>query len=66
MLMDFFELYGINFNYVTTGISLEGDGGYFQKANHVLYDEVRMDKFKNILRDGCCFGGAQQAPSRFN
>jgi non-canonical poly(A) RNA polymerase PAPD5/7 len=39
MLMDFFELYGINFNYVTTGISLEGEGGYFQKANHVLYDE---------------------------
>ena len=32
LLLDFFELYGINFNYVTTAISVRHDGFYFAKG----------------------------------
>eukprot|EP00804_Cyclotella_cryptica_P008536 CCRYP_007536-RB/>CCRYP_007536-RB protein AED:0.36 eAED:0.36 QI:0/0/0/1/0/0/3/0/352 len=32
LLIDFFELYGIDFNYVTTGISVRNDGFYFAKG----------------------------------
>ncbi|KAL9182897.1 hypothetical protein ACHAXT_004176 [Thalassiosira profunda] len=32
LLLDFFELYGIDFNYVTTGISVRHDGRYFPKG----------------------------------
>ena len=31
LLLDFFELYGLRFNYVHTGISLNEDGAYFSK-----------------------------------
>ncbi len=33
MLLDFFELYGENFNYLTVGISTEGTGAYFPKGH---------------------------------
>lgn len=39
MLMDFLELYGINFNYVTTGITVHGSGGYFQKGHDRVFDD---------------------------
>ena len=32
LLLEFFELYGIDFNYVTTGISIRNDGSYFPKG----------------------------------
>ena len=32
LLLDFFELYGMDFNYVTTGISVRNDGFYFAKG----------------------------------
>ena len=32
LLLEFFELYGIDFNYVTTGISIRNDGSYFSKG----------------------------------
>ena len=32
LLLDFFEFYGIDFNYVTTGISVRHDGYYFAKG----------------------------------
>mmetsp|Transcript_39063 Transcript_39063/g.94459 ORF Transcript_39063/g.94459 Transcript_39063/m.94459 type:complete len:483 (+) Transcript_39063:64-1512(+) len=32
LLIEFFELYGIDFNYVTTGISVRFDGFYFPKG----------------------------------
>ena len=32
MLLGFFELYGVDFNYYTTGISVRSDGFYFPKA----------------------------------
>ena len=37
MLLDFLELYGLNFNYVTTGISVELDGSYFPKCHDSLW-----------------------------
>eukprot|EP00957_Ditylum_brightwellii_P025751 1947978-Ditylum_brightwellii.AAC.1 len=33
LLLEFFELYGIDFNYVTTGISVRSDGFYFPKGS---------------------------------
>mmetsp|Transcript_17594 Transcript_17594/g.21510 ORF Transcript_17594/g.21510 Transcript_17594/m.21510 type:complete len:343 (+) Transcript_17594:717-1745(+) len=33
LLLDFFELYGMDFNYLTTGISVRNDGFYFPKGN---------------------------------
>jgi non-canonical poly(A) RNA polymerase PAPD5/7 len=32
MLLEFFELYGMDFNYLTTGISVRSDGFYFPKG----------------------------------
>lgn len=32
LLLEFFELYGLDFNYVTTGISVRSDGSYFPKG----------------------------------
>jgi non-canonical poly(A) RNA polymerase PAPD5/7 len=32
LLMDFFELYGLDFNYVTTGVSVRNDGFFFPKG----------------------------------
>jgi non-canonical poly(A) RNA polymerase PAPD5/7 len=32
MLLEFFELYGMDFNYLTTGISVRSDGYYFPKG----------------------------------
>jgi non-canonical poly(A) RNA polymerase PAPD5/7 len=32
MLLEFFELYGMDFNYLTTGISIRSDGFYFPKG----------------------------------
>lgn len=32
LLLEFFELYGVDFNYVTTGISIRNDGSYFPKG----------------------------------
>ena len=32
LLLDFFELYGMDFNYVTTGVSVRHDGFYFPKG----------------------------------
>ena len=37
MLLDFLELYGLNFNYVTTGISVELGGSYFPKCHDLLW-----------------------------
>ncbi|KAL3806308.1 hypothetical protein ACHAXA_007935 [Cyclostephanos tholiformis] len=34
LLLDFLELYGVDFNYVTTGISVRHDGYYFPKGSH--------------------------------
>ena len=31
LLIEFFELYGNNFNYVNTGISVKSEGSYFSK-----------------------------------
>jgi DNA polymerase sigma len=31
LLIEFFELYGINFNYEMAGISIRGTGSYFSK-----------------------------------
>jgi non-canonical poly(A) RNA polymerase PAPD5/7 len=33
LLLEFFELYGLDFNYVTTGISVRHDGYYFPKGS---------------------------------
>ena len=33
LLLEFFELYGLDFNYVTTGISVREDGCYFPKGS---------------------------------
>ena len=33
LLMEFLELYGVDFNYVTTGISVRSDGFYFRKGD---------------------------------
>jgi len=33
MLLDFFELYGLNFNYITTGLTVVNDGMYFPKGH---------------------------------
>eukprot|EP00978_Attheya_sp_CCMP212_P039763 scaffold210037_cov61-Attheya_sp.AAC.2 len=35
LLLEFFELYGVDFNYVTTGISVQNDGSYFAKGASV-------------------------------
>jgi len=32
LLLEFFELYGLDFNYITTGISVRNDGSYFPKG----------------------------------
>jgi non-canonical poly(A) RNA polymerase PAPD5/7 len=32
LLMDFFEFYGLDFNYVTTGVSVRNDGFFFPKG----------------------------------
>lgn len=39
MLLDFFELYGLNFNYVMTGITVDGTGSYFPKAHSKTFDD---------------------------
>ncbi|GMH65864.1 hypothetical protein TL16_g04302 [Triparma laevis f. inornata] len=39
LLLDFLELYGLNFNYITTGISVEGGGVYFPKAHDKVFEE---------------------------
>jgi non-canonical poly(A) RNA polymerase PAPD5/7 len=31
LLLDFFHLYGVTFNYVHTGISIRDGGSYFEK-----------------------------------
>ena len=38
LLLDFFEFYGIDFNYVTTGISVRHDGYYFPKGQKEMKD----------------------------
>lgn len=40
LLLEFFELYGIDFNYVLTGISVRSDGRYFPKG-----DKERKEHF---------------------
>mmetsp|Transcript_17045 Transcript_17045/g.21565 ORF Transcript_17045/g.21565 Transcript_17045/m.21565 type:complete len:538 (-) Transcript_17045:1184-2797(-) len=34
LLVEFFELYGMDFNYLTTAISVRNDGFYFPKGHH--------------------------------
>lgn len=41
LLVEFFELYGRNFNYVNTGISVKGDGGYFHKYERGWYNPMQ-------------------------
>lgn len=41
LLIDFFELYGRNFNYVNTGISVRGEGGYFHKYERGWYNPMQ-------------------------
>ena len=38
LLLDFLEFYGIDFNYVTTGISVRHDGYYFPKGQKEMKD----------------------------
>lgn len=38
LLLDFLELYGLDFNYVTTGISVRHDGYYFPKGQKEMRD----------------------------
>ena len=38
LLLDFLEFYGIDFNYVTTGISVRHDGYYFPKGQREMKD----------------------------
>ena len=39
LLLEFFELYGMDFNYVTTGISVRFDGYYFPKGSRGRRDD---------------------------
>mmetsp|Transcript_30036 Transcript_30036/g.36633 ORF Transcript_30036/g.36633 Transcript_30036/m.36633 type:complete len:648 (-) Transcript_30036:48-1991(-) len=39
MLLEFFELYGLDFNYVTTGISVREDGCYFSKGERTRRED---------------------------
>lgn len=45
MLLEFFALYGMEFNYITTGISVQNDGSYFPKGaedkNDVFWQPTR-------------------------
>ncbi|KAK9767816.1 Poly(A) polymerase [Basidiobolus ranarum] len=74
LLIEFFELYGKNFNYVNTGISINNEGSYFrkdlegwqnQKQNYLLSIEDPQDADNDvskgthgILRVRKAFGGA--------
>lgn len=54
LLLDFFEFWGIDFNYVTTGISVRNDGFYFAKGER--------DKKKVFWQPSRQFGLAIENP----
>jgi hypothetical protein len=39
LLIDFLQLYGIDFNYFTTGIAVAGEGRYFKKTERDWFVE---------------------------
>eukprot|EP00126_Sphaerothecum_destruens_P015576 Sdes_comp9598_c0_seq1m1081 len=41
LIIEFFELYGLNFNYHTTAISVRNGGFYFSKEDRDWYEEYR-------------------------
>jgi DNA polymerase sigma len=44
LLTEFFELYGVNFNYEHVGISVRATGSYFSKEDSNWADRSRSDK----------------------
>lgn len=43
LLLEFFELYGLSFNYAQIGISIRQDGGYFRKENGSTTTSLYID-----------------------
>eukprot|EP01135_Chromosphaera_perkinsii_P003610 Nk52_evm19s249 gene=Nk52_evmTU19s249 len=41
LLIEFLELYGVNFNYVRTGISVRNGGRYYPKGDYGRFDEYK-------------------------
>ena len=51
LLMEFFELYGRHFNYMKTGIVLDGGGGYITKDEIQTQDFLYIKDPSNTYRD---------------
>ena len=59
LLVEFFELYGVHFNYTRTAIRITDDGAYLQKeevsyldekkVNHVKRSDFRLHAIKEVV-----------------
>ncbi|PIK43335.1 putative non-canonical poly(A) RNA polymerase PAPD5 [Apostichopus japonicus] len=57
LLIEFFELYGVNFNYFKTGITVENGGSYFPKEDaSFMTDRFSLLCLKDPLNNGVDLG----------
>ncbi|PIK48710.1 putative non-canonical poly(A) RNA polymerase PAPD5, partial [Apostichopus japonicus] len=57
LLIEFFELYGVNFNYFKTGITVENGGSYFPKEDaSFMTDRCSLLCLKDPLNNGVDLG----------